>query len=453
MDRRKFIENSMKGIAGLAAAPAIMSLIACSEKLTENPNILLIVSDDTGWHDVKYHGSEIKTPNIDKLVEEGVELNNFHVSPVCSPTRAALLTGRHPSRFGILGPISGGSKSTLPKEIVTLPEFLRSKGYNTAITGKWHLGLSKEDGPLQHGFDYSYGYFHGQIDPYTHLYKDGTKSWHRNDQLIDEKGHATDLITNEAIKFITDIRNKKKPFFLYVPYSVPHIPLKEEQKWLDMYPDITNESRKLYAAAMTHMDDSIGQIIATLNENGLTDNTIIIYMSDNGAQKSWKSGPNYYGNKFPPADVLGDNTPWKGWKTELYQGGIKVPALIYWKNKFHHTKIEDVTTVEDIYPTIAKVLDEKLNNEMNIEGKSFLECMNGGKMPNRILYWRTDKVMAIRDGDWKLIHLGDTLDKGENELYNLKEDPYEENNLIKQFPKIAEELTVELERQRKLDII
>ena len=198
----------------------------------------MFVADDAGWHDVGYHGSEINTPNIDKLAEDGVELNQFYVYPTCSPSRASLLTGKYASRFGIGEPIAMKSKQVLPTNVETLPEALKKEGYQTAITGKWHLGLSLESGPSHYGFDYSYGFLHGQIDQYTHRYKNGDRSWYRNDKFVDEKGHATDLITNEAIKYITNIRDKSKPFFIYIPYSVPHYPLQEEEKWVKPYKNI-----------------------------------------------------------------------------------------------------------------------------------------------------------------------------------------------------------------------
>ena len=199
MNRRNFLKTFSKTIAGSTIFSLGFSKCTGRKKL---PNIIIILSDDTGWNDVGYHGSEIKTPNIDKLARDGVELDNFYVYPTCSPTRASLLTGRPPSRFGILGPIAGKSTLALSQTTVTLAEFLKRRGYHTAITGKWHLGLRPEVGPQKYGFDYSYGYLHGQIDPYTHRYKFGDKTWHRNDELIEEEGHATDLITKEAIQFI-----------------------------------------------------------------------------------------------------------------------------------------------------------------------------------------------------------------------------------------------------------
>jgi arylsulfatase B len=451
MKRREFLENSAKGAAGLALSSSLISLISCSSDSVQNPNIIVIVSDDTGWNDVGYHNPLIKTPNIDRLANHGIELNSFYVSPVCSPTRAALLTGKHPSRYGILGPIVGGMKETLPKETITLAEFLRRNGYQTAITGKWHLGLKPEDGPKQFGFDYTYGYFHGQLDPRTHLYKWGDKTWHRNDQYLNEEGHATDLITNEAIKYISDIRSKEKPFFLYVPYSAPHFPVDEDQKWLDMYPEVENLERKKYCASMTHMDDGIGQIIKSLEKNKLLDNSLIIYMSDNGGCENFRSGPDYYGNKFPPAEMLGDNKPLRGWKGELYEGGIRVPALFYWKGKLNPGKVEEVIAVEDFYPTFAGLIKTKLPDNHDVEGTKVWSAIEGKDIPERILYWRTDKQYAIRKGEWKLIHNGANLNEGTDELYNMKLDPYEKENLFELNQNVTKILKDEMQKNAALD--
>ena len=269
ISRRDLLGRSLAGLTGLGLGISSAGLLACSagknpmEQHTP-PNILMVVADDAGWKDVGYHGSEIKTPNLDKLMREGVELNQFYVCPTCSPTRASLLTGRYASRYGILGPIAMKSEQTLPADTLTLPALLRQNGYTTAITGKWHLGLRPEHGPRQYGFDHTYGYLHGQVDQYTHHYKNGDRSWHRNDVFIEEEGHATDLIRDEAIRFITTIRDKSKPFYLYVPFSVPHYPLQEESKWVEPYSSIENESRRLFAASVTHMDDSVGRLVKTL---------------------------------------------------------------------------------------------------------------------------------------------------------------------------------------------
>jgi len=446
MKRRQFIDYSVKGLSGLAVYSLLANGIGCSRSSSGKPNIIVIIADDTGWNDVGYHGSEIKTPNIDRLAGEGAELDNFYVSPMCSPTRAGLMTGRYPSRYGILGPIIGGSKQTLPPETVTLPGFLRDNGYRTAISGKWHLGLDPDSGPLKYGFDYSYGYFHGQIDPYTHLYKWGDKTWHRNDQYYDDEGHATDLITNEAIHFIRTLHDKDNPFFLYVAYSVPHFPLDEEQKWLDMYPEIDNESRRLFAASMTHMDDGIGKIMKTLEELNLEKDTMVIFLSDNGGQEKWDSGPDYYENKFMPNDVLGDNTPLRGWKRDLYEGGIRVPAAIYWKGHVAPAKITELTTVQDLFPTIAHLVNPSGSFLPDSDGVNFWKALDGEKkLPERVLYWRSEKQFAVRKGNWKLVQTGTSLDAGITELFDLNNDPAETMNVIEQYPDIVTELMKALE--------
>jgi len=240
INRRKFLEDTAIGLVGVAFGATCPQIFSCShdEKKSDRgskPNILIIVSDDTGWNDVGYHGSEVKTPNIDRLSKEGVVFDYFYVHPVCSPTRAALLTGKPPSRYGITGPIALRNKKALPKDTITLAELLRKNGYDTAITGKWHLGSRPEVGPMQYGFNHSHGCFHGGVNQYTHFYKNGDRTWHRNDEYIVEEGHTTDLFTNEAIGFIKNKRDKSKPFFLYVAYTAPHIPLQEEEKWVSMY--------------------------------------------------------------------------------------------------------------------------------------------------------------------------------------------------------------------------
>lgn len=452
MKRRDFLNHAVQVCAGIAFGSGIFS---CQKRQRRAPNILLLVSDDTGWNDVGYHNPTIKTPNIDRLARQGVELDNFYVSPVCSPTRAALLTGRPASRYGILGPIAGRSELALPKGTMTLAELLRRHGYQTAITGKWHLGLKPELGPRQYGFDYSYGYFHGQLDQFTHIYKNGDRTWHRNDQFVDEEGHATDLITNEAIRFIRELRDKTRPFFLYVPFSVPHFPVQEEKRWEEMYSQIENECRRLYAASMTHMDDGIGQILAALEKDGLADDTLVIYFSDNGAQESWSAGPDYYAGKFRPCDQLGDNRPLRGWKGELYEGGIRVPAAIYWKGRLQPRKATEIIAVQDLYPTIAHLVGAEISSDWQIEGMDIWQALSGGggALPSRVLYWRTKSQFAVRKGNWKLVHTGDSLERGEQEIFDLEWDPFEQNNLITQWPTMATDLRGELLQQASLDIV
>lgn len=417
----------------------------------EHPNIIIIVADDLGWHDVGYHNSEIKTPAIDKLAAEGVELDRFYVHSVCSPTRAALLTGRPPSRYGILSPL--GDEAVFPDGTISIAELMRRKGYDTSISGKWHLGTVPEARPMNYGFNSSYGYLRGQIDPYTHLYKNCNRTWHRNDTLIDEEGHATDLITDEALRFIEKPRAESKPFFIYVAYSVPHYPLDEPKKWMDMYESsIANESRRQYAAAVSHMDSAISRIMLSLSEMGIENNTVVLFLSDNGAQESWHS-KTQYGGKFKGNDVLGNNKPLRDWKTSLYEGALRVPAIIRWKGKLtNHKTIGEPINVEDIYPTLAYLVGVDIPKEVKAEGVNFWPALMGKNMPeNRVMYWRMSYGMAVRKGDWKLIHQGKTPDEGTDELYNVISDPEETKDMASHNKEILLSLKEELNHQFSLD--
>ncbi len=408
------------------------------------------MADDLGWNDIGYHGSEIKTPAIDKLSQEGIELDRFYVHSVCSPTRASLLTGRYPSRYGILSPL--GDEAVFPEGTVTIAELLNQNGYETAISGKWHLGTVPEARPMRLGFNSSYGYLRGQIDPYTHLYKNGNKTWHRNDTLIDEEGHATDLITDEAVRFIEKSHDNSKHFFLYVAYSVPHFPLDEPENWVDMYEkSIANESRRLYAASVTHMDEGIGRIMVTLEKNKLEENTVVLFFSDNGAQESWHSKTQYNG-KYKGNDVLGDNRPLRDWKTSFYDGALRVPAIIMWKGRLSHGKYSEAINVADIYPTLAGLAGADIPEELNIEGLNFWPSLDGVTLDeDRIMYWRMNKGMALKKGDWKLIHHGKTPDEGTDELYNIFLDPNETRDVSEENGKILLELKKEMKHQFSLD--
>ena len=427
-------------------------LPGCARNTPPGPNFIIILADDLGWHDVGYHGSEIRTPVLDRMVKEGVVLDRFYVHSVCSPTRAALLTGRHPGRYGILAPL--GDAPGLPQGTVTIAELLKRNGYTTAISGKWHLGAVPEARPRQYGFTSSYGYLRGQIDPYTHLYKNGDRTWHCNDTLIDEEGHATDLITDEAVRVINESAMGNEPFFLYVAYSVPHYPLDEPERWTAPYRDvIENDSRRLYAASVTHMDDAVGRILKAVEDQGIEGNTFILFFSDNGAQKSWSS-ETQYGGKFKPNDVLGDNTPLRDWKTSLYDGALRVPAVVLWKGRLSHAKVTEAINVADIYPTVADLAGIPVKEDLRLDGISFLAALEGGPMPaDRIMYWRMRYGFALKKGDWKLIHYGKTPEEGSDELYNITDDPEENADLAAKHPEKVQELKTELQYQISFDSI
>jgi arylsulfatase A-like enzyme len=243
--------------ACVAAMLGLWTTNTCYAELQHRPNLVLIVADDLGWNDVGFHGSEIQTPRLDALARESVLLNQFYVFPTCSPTRAALLTGRNPSRFGILGPLGLDPKTSLPLDTVTLAEHLSAAGYETAIAGKWHLGPTLDFGPRKQGFHRAYGYLHGQIDQYKHHYKNLEKSWFRDHEFLDEEGHATDLLAQNAIEFIRQDHGHR-PFLLYLTFSVPHYPLQEDPRWVEPYREsISHPDRQVFAGMVSHMDDAM----------------------------------------------------------------------------------------------------------------------------------------------------------------------------------------------------
>jgi arylsulfatase B len=279
------------------------------------PNILVIISDDQGFNDIGYRNPKLRTPHLDQLASRGIKLEQHQVFATCSPTRCGLFIGMNPARYGILGPIGGDSTQRVPQDVPNLATLLKARGYHTALSGKWHLNLSFEGGPRAYGFDSSYGYLHGQIDPLLHDYKTGKPTWHRNDQPLTETGHATDLITDEAIRVIRQ-KPASHPFFLYVAYSVPHEPLMEEEKWTSMYADVPEKSRRLVCASISHMDDSIGRIVGALEKTKQLENTLILFTSDNGGPDKCDGGD--YGGRFK--DQKGphsDNTPLRDFKGSL----------------------------------------------------------------------------------------------------------------------------------------
>ena len=398
------------------------------------PNILVIIPDDLGWRDVGYHGSEIKTPNIDKLAESGLRLNQHYVMPTCTPTRVSLMTGKYPSRYGVTGPDYG---EVIDLGDPTLASVLQENGYFTAIAGKWHLG-SPPYTPLKYGFQSSYGYFDGQIDPYTHEYKKETdlterRSWHRNDEYLEEEGHVTDLLTAEAIRIIEE--NREKPFFLYLAHHVPHYPLEEPDEWMSVYNDKDMfPSRKLFAASVSHMDAGIGKIIDALERTGQRENTLILFLSDNGGQHSWHSNTEYRGKYADkPHSVLGNNYPLRGWKGDLYEGGIRVPAIANWPGKLKPGEADFPIHMSDWLPTLCELIGTETPPNQILDGRNIWPLFTGEKQvtDKRPIYWKIRSHYAVREGNWKLLLNRNT---SKAELYDLENDFRETRDLSETHP-------------------
>lgn len=405
--------------------------VACDA--APRPNIVLIVADDLGWNDVGYHNERMRTPRLDRLAAEGVQFDRHYVTPVCTPTRVCLMTGRHPSRFNVHS-TQPSNEQAFPIGTPTLASALKKAGYETALTGKWHLGSKPEWGPNHHGFDHSYGSLAGAVGMHDHRYRIGTpfeRTWHRDHEYIDEEGHATDLITAEAIRLIEQPRDK--PLFLYVPFHSVHTPLVEEQKYLDRVSHIENADRRLYAAAVNHLDECIGRIVDALEQSGKLESTLIVFTSDNGAQV------NHSGNQYPPPDPklvrFSSNKPLRGKKAEVYEGGIRVPALVSWSGTLSPRVCEAPLHAVDWLPTLSNLVGGQVPADVPLDGIDAWSIVTGKEKPSpRTLYWSLGdgpRQVAVRDGDWKLLRAGP---KRPWELFHLKDDPYEEMNLADSQP-------------------
>jgi arylsulfatase A-like enzyme len=414
-------------LAGWLASGAV-----AQESAAPRPNVIYILADDLGWADVGYHGSEILTPNLDRLAAEGARLDQFYVYPTCSPTRVALVSGRYPSRYGVYAPL--GSTTKMLGEHAHLPLGLRAAGYTTHISGKWHIGETPEHRPLLYGFDTSYGYLRGQIDPYTHRYKFGDHvTWHRNDEFFDESGHVTDLITDEAIRIVRE--SGDEPFFIYLAHHTPHYPLNEPPKWIALYDEIIEDIwRRHYAGAVTHMDDEIGRLLDALDEAGKAEDTLVIFTSDNGGQERWMAPEREYNGRYAPHTTLGNNEPLRGWKGDLYEGGIRVPAVARWPAAIQPgTVVESPTHICDWAPTLIGLAGGVVDPEWELEGRDIMPLLAGGDGADpRTLYWRTPSRLAVREGDWKLIR--PLRDGPAPELFHLAEDPNEERDRASEEP-------------------
>ncbi len=416
------------------------------------PNIVFIIADDLGWADVAFHGGNAPTPHLDRLAQEGLELTQHYVAPVCSPTRAGLLTGRCWSRFGITTPTN---TLALPMDTVTLPRALRSQRYETFLAGKWHLGSLPKWGPIHFGFDHSYGSLAGGISPWNHRYKKGpyTVTWHRNHQLIEEPGHVTDLLTNEAVQWIAS--RESSPFFLYVPFTAVHLPIKEPLEWLQRVPkDITGDVPRHYAACVMHLDDAVGRIIQALEDKGVRDNTLLVFTSDNGGSTVENNDLKYPDDNCPNGRLTGNNHPLRGRKGDVYEGGTRVPTLVSWPARIKPGRmVASPVQITDWMPTFCALAGYKPDRNLKWDGTDLTELLTKQTpLPPRPLYtagprWRS---VSLRHGDWKLITHG-TGDQRRFELFNISSDPDESDDLADRHPDRVRELQRHVKKAASTD--
>lgn len=423
MERRTFL--MLAGVGMTAVGLGIPT--SAGGQSSGKPNIILILADDLGYADIGAHGSkDIPTPNIDSLATNGVRFSDAYVScPVCSPTRAGLMTGRYQQRFGHWfnpGPPRDESEQTgLPLDEITMANFLKDAGYVTGLVGKWHLGHSPDRHPMKRGFDEFFGFLGGSHD-YFKAQDTKINGIRRGTEPVDEKEYLTEAFARESVDFIE--RHKANPFFLYLAFNAVHTPMQAPQKYLERFPQITDPKRRMHAAMASAMDDGIGRILSTLKQNGIFDNTLVIFLSDNGG----------------PTEVNGsDNTPLSGGKGTVMEGGIRVPLLMQWPAKFPAGKVFDKPVISlDILPTAVSAAGGKIPEGISLDGKNLDPYILGKEEgePHEALFWaHRDEQKVIRSGKWKLVVYNDS-----SRLYDLEKDIAEKTDVAGEDPERVQQL-------------
>ena len=440
MRRRRLVVTRMGVVLGALLAA---SHTAAADDAGSRPHILLIVADDLGWKDVGFRGSEIATPNLDELARTGVRLEQFYAQPMCTPTRAALMTGRYPLRYGLqTAVIPSAHTYGLPTDEWLLPQALKEAGYATAIVGKWHLGhADPKYWPLQRGFDYQYGPLIGEIDYFTHE-QHHVLDWYRNGKRLVEKGYSTTLLGDAAVQRI-EKHDPAQPLFLYLAFNAPHTPYQAPQAYLDRYAGIADPSRRAYAASITAMDEQIGRVLAALDAKRMRGDTLVLFQSDNGGTYN----PMFAGEgDMSKVRIPCDNGPYRDGKGTLYEGGTRVVALANWAGHIKAGSVVDQPIhMVDMYPTLGGLAGASLGKSKPLDGLNVWPTLSEGKPSPRdeIVYVIDPFRSAVRKGDWKLVWQATLPSKVE--LFNLVQDPSEKTNLADKNPQKVAELQQRIE--------
>ncbi len=421
----------------------------------KKPNFVIFITDDQGYGDLSCMGApDFRTPNLDRLAAGGVRFSNFYSNcPVCSPSRAALLTGRYPARAGVRSILAGHrTASGLPQDVTTVAKALKQEGYRTYMSGKWHLGVDEPSRPHSHGFDHWFGFLAGCIDYYSHIFYWGMNHagpglnpthdlWEDDREIWDNGKYFTEAITDKAVDYIRDAGRGDEPFLLYVAYNAPHYPMHAPQKFMDRFPNLPWD-RQVMAAMVSAVDDGVGEIMNELERQGLADNTCTFFMSDNGPSResrNWLDGNQdfYYGGS---AGAL------KGHKFSLYEGGVRVPGIMNWPGVIPSGQVLDTPVAAmDIMPTFLKAAGGD-PEPYGVDGCDILPFVSrGAALPERDICWEMENQTSIRRGKWKLVLNGRLVEHAnppcEVHLSNLEEDMGERVNLKDGYPEIAAELT------------
>jgi len=458
----------------LRIAAVLLAVCVANRGLAEErPNVLIFLADDLGWADAGFHGGDqIDTPSLDRLAQEGVELTRFYTTPICSPTRAALMTGRDPFRLGVAyGVIMPWHNIGVHPDEHFMPQSFGAAGYQTAIVGKWHLGHAQETyHPNQRGFDHFYGHLHtevGYFPPFANL---GGKDFQKNGESIDDQGYETYLLADEAVRWIK-ARDKQRPFFLYMPFIAPHTPLAAPEDLESKYADLEDErkparskvtdrtrriarlmllpsARPMYAAVVDAMDRAVGRVLRALDDEGLAENTIVLFFSDNGGASYALGGA--------------DNAPLRGGKGETFEGGIRVVSVMRWPAAIKAgTKMESIMSVMDVLPTLAAAAGIEPRNERKLDGRDMWPAISRGKPLPRddYLFFASEipvsgsySLTAFND-DWKLvqeIRQGLLSAEVTNYLFRIGEDPNEYNNLAQAHPEVVAKMAEAIHYRRTL---
>jgi arylsulfatase A-like enzyme len=409
---------------------SLLLMAAGAQAETKKPNVIVIVADDLGYTDIGAQGiaKDVKTPNIDALAKDGVRFTNAYVScPVCSPSRAGFLTGRYQERFGHehnpAPELENRGKFGLPLDQVTLANEMKKAGYATGAIGKWHEGTKPEYRPQKRGFDEFFGFLggaHGYVN--SKIEPKGENSIRRGDTPVDEPAYLTDAIGREAVSFID--RHQKEPFFLYVPFNAVHTPQAAPPKYREPFKDVADQKRMMMLSMLYAMDENVGKIVKKVRDANLEENTLIIFFSDNGG----------------PTDAnASENKPLRGYKGQVWEGGIRVPFMMHWKGQIPASQVMDQAIISlDVFPTAMAAIGATPDEKLKLDGVNLLPLVKGESKftPHETLYWRFSPAWAIRDGDFKLLLTRD----GKKGLYDLSKDIGEKKNLLEAMPEKAQEL-------------
>ena len=440
MKRREFIRKSMEYLAGSFFLPGITrsilisadSIVPTANPNSEKPNIVLILVDDLGFADLGIQGcKDISTPNMDSIGKNGVRFSNGYVScPLCSPTRAGLMTGRYQERFGHEFNPGGESNNPnfgLPLTEKTIAERLKPLGYVTGIVGKWHLGNTFEKRPLQRGFDEFYGFL-GGAHPYLPQPNRKKTGIYRGNEEVESYNFLTEDFGREAVSFIE--RHKEKPFFLYLPFNAVHAPMQVPEKYIDRFKKIKDKKRRTFAGMLSALDDAVGEILKKIRETKLEEKTLIFLISDNGG---------------PTRSTSSRNNPLRGFKGQMYEGGIRIPYMMQWKGHLPADEVYHKPVISlDACPTILAAAGSPIPPDAKLDGVNLLPYLTGKNAgsPHEELFWRMGKQGAVRKGDWKLV----VTNNKESQLYYLAKDIGETKDLAKQNPDKLKELKADYEK-------